>query len=750
MHCLYLKCTLLLLAMSANGLIRMGPTASGRSCRRRRSPPRSRSGAIAQHRLLDEEPVANFVVEVKGRGRAAKRQLERAAEERYSWFMRKLLNLEQAEEERLARERIETWSQQRLLASGMALLNMRAHKRRHAFYGRPVLRLFIAKSSGTNYTTRLPFHRFGPGDLVLLSSSTITQLDGAIIERSPYYIDIALNQKNYIDSGTKTKWRLDQYYSTLSYQRMEAAIDAVTATSSGYFEARIGKLDRNRDEISPELKRIVVRSALDGATSWADLAAQPSAGLCRKAPSANTARGVIEEIAPTLDIFQKRAAAKALRARLSLIQGPPGTGKTKCAAALVAAAVRLRDIELNRGVRGELPIQAHNAAKKRALVCAASNVAADNLLERLLEYKDLKAIRLGNPASVRPNLRHATLDAMTQNDPDAITEILFQADVVVSSCIGAGGDLLAPFLATSSSHKKNSQITPILKFGLVLIDEAAQATEPQCLVPLATALGATQLILIGDPNQLPPVVLSLEARNALGTSLFQRLQDAGLQPHLLSRQYRMHPAINAFPSRQFYKNRVSTCPIIAENRLSQPPPLLQGLLSPELPILFLAVPNGQEQRGDHDSATASYFNLAEVDAVSAAVQALLAAGATPQDIGIVTPYAAQARAITQNLVANDSSANVIEVGTVDGFQGREKNIMLISAVRANKDSELGFLADARRLNVAITRPRQALIVFGHPNTLRADCHWCAFLDHCHNIGCARTFHEIDLLTQTST
>ena len=161
--------------------------------------------------------------------------------------------------------------------------------------------------------------------------------------------------------------------------------------------------------------------------------------------------------------------------------------------------------------------------------CAHTNVAADNLLEALLAL-NVSAIRVGHPAATRESLRHATLDAAVnrlKTPEDDLSkrgarerlqqEALGAADVVVASCVGAGSDVLAP-----APGRRD------LNFGTVLVDEAAQATEPACLVPVAAAKHATQLILVGDPRQLPPTVLSRAAqRDGLGTSLFQRLARLG-------------------------------------------------------------------------------------------------------------------------------------------------------------------------------------------------------------------------------
>jgi len=666
--------------------------------------------------------------------------MERESEAQYASWLLALLREERVEEERQARERIERWPRAKLEASGLALLGLSATKRRHQFYGRTVVRLHRDGSD-------LPFHRFAPGDLVTVTSSPRSRgpltCEGAVIERAATFVDVALTTPFFGVAGKG--WRLDKYYSASSYERMEAAVAAVTCVTSGF---------ERREGVCQELRRVIVRSFFGG-FDWVALAESPAAGLCDSAPTERRARGAVESL-EGLDAHQRHAAVRALRRRVAVVQGPPGTGKTRVAAAIVVAALRLRNQDLSRKVKpfekkNELPRVAAESAKKRVLACAGSHVAADNLLERLLDA-GVDAVRLGSPASVREDLRPSTLDArvlLEQKNAtraEAASRVLRRADVVVASCVGAGGDVLAPFLVSSANHRNSHHhhhhqkragaeanekasgahgdlsfadvaIFKYLRFGLVVIDEAAQATEPTCLVPIAASLGATQLVMLGDHMQLPPTVLSHSAQQGgLGRSLFERLADAGLEPSLLTRQYRMHPAIAHFASRRFYDGRVRTCPAVAEARRKE------HLIAWARPVAFVDVPCGRDQSDD-----ASYLNWCEVAVVKDVVQQLsdLSSSLT---LGVVSPYRAQARAIADALPS-------IEVNTVDAFQGREMDVVLISAVRANDARAVGFLADFRRLNVALTRARKALVVVGHKSTLQADPHWAAFIDYCSHRDC---------------
>mmetsp|Transcript_3070 Transcript_3070/g.9130 ORF Transcript_3070/g.9130 Transcript_3070/m.9130 type:complete len:576 (-) Transcript_3070:11-1738(-) len=476
-----------------------------------------------------------------------------------------------------------------------------------------------------------------------------------------------------------------------------------------------------------------------------ELAAARAGGLCRRTPADASARRAVADVAPFLVEAQITAATKALTSRVSLVQGPPGTGKTKTAAAALAAAVRLRDREAGNKGTGR--------GRRRALACAVSNVAADNLLEATLAL-NVSAVRVGHPAATRESLRNWTLDAaaarLAQPGEDLAKadtrralrrRALLEADVVVASCVGAGCDDLAPFL---TDGRANAQTAAELEFGMVLVDEAAQATEPAALVPLACAPGCTQFVLVGDPAQLPPTVLSRDAeRGGLGESLFERLVAAGLAPSLLTTQYRMHPALNVFSSGRFYDGRVRTCPNVAASRVGAKPPKGVAWPNASAPLAFVAIEGTDNERRDADRGKAgdgdgaSVSNAAERDALVGVVRGLLArSDVAPSDVGVITPYAAQARAVRDALGASpDLGAGAVEVNTVDAYQGREKNIILVSTVRSNAEGRLGFVADERRLNVALTRARKAVVVVGDRATLETDGTWRAFLERCARDGC---------------
>ena len=417
--------------------------------------------------------------------------------------------------------------------------------------------------------------------------------------------------------------------------------------------------------------------------------------------------GALENLNPS----QKLAVEGAVTNRLTLVQGPPGTGKTMVAirilrhwALLTADAV----------ARGEDP--------PPILATSDSNIAVDNLVEGCAKV-GLRVVRLGRPEAVRPELLPYCIDrppssydknnggkAQAQNSAKERTRLLKSAQVICCTCIGSGGDILDGIV-----------------FERILLDEATQATEAAVLVPIMR--GCRQLVLVGDHCQLPPTVLSTKAEEeGHGVPLFSRMVACGVPPFMLDTQYRMNPCIAQFPSDLFYGGMLKNGVSAPERRP------LQGFPWPreEFPVAFLPVKGVEMDDG------VSKYNEEEALAACDAVSMLLEGGqCTISDIAVVTPYAAQARVI-RRLVRKLTPSNgppYIEVSSVDGFQGREKEAVVFSAVRSNDYGSIGFTSDWRRVNVSFTRARRALIVIGNDTTLRRGdpetwSPWLAWADAC--------------------
>lgn len=438
-----------------------------------------------------------------------------------------------------------------------------------------------------------------------------------------------------------------------------------------------------------------------------------------------------------LNAVQQAAVSFALDApELALIHGPPGTGKTRTLVELIRQALR---------------------RSERLLVTAASHAAVDNLAERLIEAS-VPVLRLGHPARVSEKVLASTLDArLDQSDVrqrakrlmaeamelrrriqkrkargsldfrearelrdeakrlqreahsqlDLARELIFaEAKVVCVTAVGADPGLLQG-----------------LAFDRVVLDEATQAVDPWALAAL---LCADKAVLAGDPCQLPPTVVDpVAAQSGLATSLFERMaeQHGSALLQMLTVQYRMHSALMAFPSQSMYEGKLVAAEGVGHRDLKE-----LGLADDPLrpgPLIFLdtAGKGYVEERSEDDPSTK---NPGQAERVALEVRRLLARGLSARDIGVITPYDAQVRVLRQLL--RDVRKAGLDIASVDGFQGREKEAIIVDLVRSNDSGELGFLRDTRRMNVALTRAKRFLMVVGDSATLASDAYYRGFMD----------------------
>jgi regulator of nonsense transcripts 1 len=429
---------------------------------------------------------------------------------------------------------------------------------------------------------------------------------------------------------------------------------------------------------------------------------------------------------PELNHSQVNAVKSVLKKPLSLIQGPPGTGKTVTSASIVYQLSKM-----NPG-----PV----------LVCAPSNVAVDQLTEKI-HATGLKVVRLTAKSrealdspigfltlheQVANNDTHVELQKLIQlkNEQGELSssderkykaltracekEILSTADVICCTCVGCGDPRLSK-----------------INFRTVLVDEATQAAEPECMIPLV--MGCKQVVFVGDHLQLGPVIMNKKAARAgLSQSLFERLIMLGNRPIRLEIQYRMHPCLSEFPSNMFYEGTLQNG-ITAQERLRAkvdfPWPV------PSLPMMFFQN-LGQEEIS---SSGTSFLNRTEASNVEKIVTRFFKAGVEPWQIGIVTPYEGQRSYIVNHMQLHGSLKKElykeVEVASVDAFQGREKDYIILSCVRSNEHQGIGFLSDPRRLNVALTRARFGLVILGNPKVLNKHPLWHYLLVHYKEKGC---------------
>ncbi|KAM0934029.1 putative hydrolase [Dioscorea sansibarensis] len=447
----------------------------------------------------------------------------------------------------------------------------------------------------------------------------------------------------------------------------------------------------------------------------------------------------------TFDDSQLKAIALGLNKKrpLLVIQGPPGTGKSGLLKELVTLAVQ----------QGE-----------RVLVTAPTNAAVDNMVERL-SGNGLNIVRVGNPARIsasvaskslgeivndklanfkkeferkksdlRKDLRHCLKDdslaagirqllkqlgkTLKKKEKETIKEVLSSAQVILSTNTGAADPL----------------IRRLESFDLVIIDEAAQAIEPSCWIPV---LQGKRCILAGDQCQLAPVILSRKAlEGGLGISLLERASPLfdGILATKLTVQYRMHDAIASWASREMYDGLLESSPTVSSHLLVHSP-FVKATWITQCALLLLdtRMPYGSLYVGCEEhldlAGTGSFYNEGEADIVVRHVFNLIYSGVSASAIAVQSPYIAQVQLLRDKL-DEFPEASGVEVATIDSFQGREADAVIISMVRSNTLGAVGFLGDSRRMNVAITRARKHVALVCDSSTI------------CHNTFLARLLRHI--------
>ncbi|KAL7553948.1 hypothetical protein ACHAWF_018847 [Thalassiosira exigua] len=427
---------------------------------------------------------------------------------------------------------------------------------------------------------------------------------------------------------------------------------------------------------------------------------------------------------------QQDAVKTSITSTLSLVHGPPGNHSTTLALQIVTPSISQPTLALHcfpgtgksTTIIGIIEEILAAGSGDKIMVCAETNLAVDNLALRLMKTCD-KIVRVGSGEKVDPQLKSVHLESMVKGrvwdksghvggkeqdfflskHKKIISEIISSAQVVFATVIGSADPIL-------NGHK----------FSSVVVDEASMSTEPSMLCPLSH--GCNRLILVGDHKQLGP-----HACDSSCMSLFERLiskAESGMilaPTTMLSQQHRMHSKLCDFPSQAFYDGRLVTAEGLDTKRL-----IPHAIFGGKLPIKFIAVENGREQR----MKSGSWYNEVEVERVLTIVKKLVDEGArhdiSTRSITVLTPYRAQQTRITLQLKNSWSGADQPpEVCSIDGYQGRENEIIVFSSVRCG--SSLGFCDDERRINVLLTRAKRGLIVLGDRATLAKSSIWSKWI-----------------------
>ncbi|WP_456342943.1 IGHMBP2 family helicase [Thermovibrio sp.] len=635
-----------------------------------------------------------------------------------------LIDLERLAEIEFQEEEIRRLSGKERELLGRAILDLKGTKAGTKFHLH-LVRFWREKPIETEIST---------GDVVLVSKGNPLKSDllGTVVRITEKTITVAFDNRppNWV---YKKGVRIDLYVNDVTFKRMEENLEELRHATG-----------RQRE----------LRNKIIGLTS-----PEPVAEAVEFEPADSR-----------LNETQRRAVSLALGAPdFFLIHGPPGTGKTSTITELIVQLVK---------------------EGKKVIATADSNVAADNILLNLSKYPELKLVRIGHPARVLEELERFSIyalfeeheksskikegwervkeliekrDQFTKPTPalrrgmsdeeivyfgrkgksfrgvpkkvmrsmanwilanyeiDVRIKALKEMEAIVYREIIADADVV---ISTNSMVK--SELLEGFHFDVAVIDEGSQQVEPSTLIPI---MRADKFYIAGDHKQLPPTVVSEEAKE-LERTLFERLiEEHGELSTMLTVQYRMNEKIMDFPSRHFYGGKLVAAPEVKGHTLAdlgvKEPEKFKEVLDPREPLAFLDTSKINAYEFQPKGST-SYENYEEAKLAVELAHLLHRMGLDKRDIGIITPYAAQVKLIKQLLIEKELK---VEVNSVDGFQGREKETIIISFVRSNDEGEIGFLKDLRRLNVAITRPRRKLIAIGNSKTLSSHPTYREFIDY---------------------
>ena len=564
-------------------------------------------------------------------------------------------------------------------------------------------------------------HQFSGGKVASLFSNNTSEdgtINGTIKVLGPNKLRLSLNMDELPDWCDDGKLGINLLFDETSYKEMDIALEKVISASHN----RLAHLRDVMYEIKPP---------------------------------------VFEKVDESLHITglnqsQNSAVQKILSAKdIAIIHGPPGTGKTTT---------------LVQAIRQTL------FTEKQVLVCSPSNTAVDLLTEKL-HREGITVLRLGNPARISEEVLMNTLDAKVaahesykdlksyrktaeeyfrmagkykrtfgkeereqrqlfyQEARKILHDARILEDYIISEQFDKAQVIACTPVVSSGRMMRDKQ------FSTVFIDEAAQALEPMCWIPISRS---NRVVFAGDHFQLPPTVKSKEAEKlGLKETLFERAVQIENVSMMLNTQYRMHEHIMNFSNKKFYAGNLIADLSVKETLLDTQDLLLNTALD------FIDTAGcGYNEIINPESL--SIANPEEAQLLLKHLKMVLAQYAQSKDggkrisIGIISPYKEQVQYLTAQIAADEELEKFksqIAVKTVDGFQGQERDIIYISMVRSNDQREIGFLSDTRRMNVALTRAKKKLVVIGDSATIGNHPFYKDFLDYAESIGAYKSAWE---------
>jgi hypothetical protein len=637
-----------------------------------------------------------------------------------------LLKIEQADDRRMYRELAETASINDRRAGGLAWypIAIRDTEMSRGDY----LTVEVERTTHQDVVHQL---RFGASAALFSNHDPKNdRVEGTITFQSGNKLKITLNTDELPEWASNGKLGIDLLFDDNSYAEMFSALRQAAALLEKGDEGRLVRILTGQQKPGFHPGIGAAGTSQESGTSGAAGGRSATGGASGKA----------KKQAPGLNASQQAAVDRILSANeLAIVHGPPGTGKTTTLVQAIRA-LAARD-------------------HKQILVVAPSNTAVDLLSEKLAD-EGLNVLRVGNPARVSERLMSLTLDSkmMEHNSNKEIKKLKKRArefrDMAHKYKRSFGkaereqrkalfdearnilkeverteqfivDDLIAKAqVITATLVGANHYTVRSLRYETVVIDEAGQALEPACWIPI---LKAQRVILAGDHCQLPPTVKSDEAmRGGLGTTLLEK--NVARHPEaviLLEEQYRMHTTIMGYSSDVFYEGRLKAHPSVAAHSLFEG----DGALA-FIDTAGCGYDEKQEGSGLSNPEEAAFL-IKHATQVVTELSTRFSDEAFPT-IAIISPYRNQVH-LLQDLLQHSAIlrryADKISVNTIDSFQGQERDIVYIGMTRSNADSKIGFLSDVRRMNVAMTRARKKLVVIGDSGTLSRSAFYAGFISY---------------------